>query len=168
MRYLLQGDDHDQDTEEEILKTVVDTNEDVEKSDLNNENVKSYPSPISCNLVTTQFDSDGLSSDSGFSDISADLGTSMQPTSFTWEHTRGQNTGVKTNLQNQEGEKTRESKIRILEKSNCSSSRWRQIFIFIIFLLIPLFIISNIKCVNNTCAIYISPHIRYYNTQHVI
>ena len=162
LRHFLQGDDLEEDTEEEILRTVAyandkcDNYENVRESQIL-ENVKIWPSPTSCHLVSSGCDYDGLSSDSGFSDHSADLGTRIQPISQTRAQELWENTDMKIYLQKDKVEKRLNRKRRILETNSYS-----------IFIIIPLFIISHIKCFNNTCAVYISPHITYYHTQRVI
>jgi len=140
----------DTDAEEDILKTVVDGVK--ESKHVTDENI--------C-------DSDGLSSDSGFSDHSGEYDThiltechSEEVTDTPIIHHKGEGEGDKR--------KTRQKKSRSLRKEKYWS--WNKILkliIFLTFILSISLITFHIRCFENTCAIYIPSYIRYYNYNHV-
>ena len=113
-------------------------------------------------------DSDGISSDSGFSDHSGEYDTYILTECHSEELI---DTSVKHHVRKGGGDKskTRKKKIRKLRKVNYWS--WSKILKFLIFLSFIFFIslvIFHIRCFNNTCAIYIPSYITYNHVRHII
>jgi hypothetical protein len=109
-------------------------------------------------------DSDCLSSDSGFGDIIYDFPTCLVrniPPMCQIQTQKVMNT-TSTNLQKHGTEKPKKKHLRTLKKPNIGCCKPILILIFLSFTFIILFLISNIKCYNNTCAIYINTHLQYY------
>ena len=141
----------DTDAEEDILKTVVDVNKDSKY--MTDENI--------C-------DSDGISSDSGFSDHSGEYDTHILTEGHSEELS---DTTVINHVREGGGDrrKTRKKKTRKLRVKKSWS--WSKILKFLIFLAfsLPIFlIIFHIRCFNNTCAIYIPTCITYNHVRHII
>eukprot|EP00090_Calanus_glacialis_P003770 TRINITY_DN12803_c0_g1_i1.p1 TRINITY_DN12803_c0_g1~~TRINITY_DN12803_c0_g1_i1.p1 ORF type:complete len:382 (+),score=69.59 TRINITY_DN12803_c0_g1_i1:154-1299(+) len=173
------------DSGEEILKTIPETH----GSEINVTNVKIRCKPEE-NLRNTRYspimpchpaktihseitrsgkssplcDSDCLSSDSGFSDLSSDFPTSLvrdippMCSSPTQKIIRKN----ATNLQKLGTEKQKKKHLRTLKNTKYEFCRQILSLIFLMFTFLILLLICNIKCYNNTCAIYINTHLQYY------
>jgi len=113
-------------------------------------------------------DSDGISSDSGFSDHSDKYDTNNQVEIHNKIVTGDDDSQFKYKKGEQGERRTRKSR-KSKRKTRWSCSKALAVLAFSSFILILLLIISHIKCYNNTCAISIPSHIRYYNHgRHVI
>ena len=108
-------------------------------------------------------DSDGISSDSGFSDHSGEYDTHILTECHTEELS---DTTVIHHVREGGGDKRKigKKKTKKLRGKKCWS--WSKILMFLIFFTFSLttsLIIFHIRCFNNICAIYIPPYITYNN-----
>jgi hypothetical protein len=135
-------------------------------------------SSTECDIMTSSklkyldsSDCEGVSSDSGFSDLIGYLPALLAETPHKKCNSKEQKR-LKYNSRNRhKSKKIRNNLINVETKYNQTQKSWKNELCFLILLLFSSFtflFLYNISCYNNTCAINITTHITYYNGHHPI
>jgi hypothetical protein len=135
-------------------------------------------SSTECDIMTSSkmkhldsSDCEGVSSDSGFSDLSGYLPTLLAENAHKECNFTGQKR-LKDDSGNKQKHKKRKNKVIGVGTEYSQTQMYLKtvlcLLILMIFSLFTSLLLYNISCNNNTCAINITTHINYYNHHHPI
>ena len=175
-----------EETEEGIILQSDSANieEDILKNEVANKNVTIVKSPscpgeisssTECDIMTASklkhldsSDCEGVSSDSGFSDLSGYLPILLAEN----PHIKCKSTEqkrLKSYSRNRHKPKKRKNRlISVGTEYSQNQKSWKYVFSLLILLLFSSILLYSISCNNNICAININTHINYYNNHHPI